>query len=86
MEKLKSNLQNEWNELSFLNVVEDVYGGQCPPHSDLRALLCRFAVQHSSSLKDSPRYYEVQKRYPEFTASLSQSLIERVVELERGLL
>ena len=83
MKKLESKLKNEWKELGFLDIVEDVYGGECPPHSNLRELLCKFAIQHLSSLKDSPRFCEVRKKYPEFTDSLSQSLMERVIELER---
>ncbi|KAJ5144399.1 hypothetical protein N7476_004644, partial [Penicillium atrosanguineum] len=83
LKKLESNLNNEWTDLGFLDTVKDVYEGQCPPNSDLRELLCKFAIQHLSGLKDSPRFREVRKKYPEFTDSLSQLLMERVVELEK---
>ncbi|KAL4862457.1 hypothetical protein BDV12DRAFT_190413 [Aspergillus spectabilis] len=80
--KLQSNMENEWNEIGFINVVQDVYGPEFPPGSEICNLLARFALQHVSTLKDSQNFQQIRKKYPQFGYDFSTLLMERVIELE----
>ncbi|GLA56145.1 hypothetical protein AnigIFM63604_004785 [Aspergillus niger] len=81
--KLDSNLRNDWDDCGFVAVVSDVYGSQCPPRSDLREILIKFALRHLGTLKGSRQFDDVRKDHPEFVYELSTALIERVIELEK---
>ncbi|KAL3468706.1 hypothetical protein BJX99DRAFT_252520 [Aspergillus californicus] len=59
--KLNSNMENEWNDSGFITVVGDVYGSQCPPRSDLREVLLKFALRHLCTLKKSQRFHDFSK-------------------------
>ncbi|RDH13935.1 hypothetical protein M747DRAFT_347503 [Aspergillus niger ATCC 13496] len=81
--KLNSNMENNWDDCGFLTVVSDVYGSQCPPRSDLREIIIRFALRHLGTLQTFRQFDDARKEYPEFVYELSTALIERVVELEK---
>ncbi|BCR98217.1 BTB/POZ domain-containing protein [Aspergillus luchuensis] len=81
--KLNSNMENNWDDCGFLTVVSDVYGSQCPPRSDLREIIIRFALRHLGTLQKFRQFDDARKEYPEFVYELSTALIERVVELEK---
>ncbi|GJP89790.1 hypothetical protein AlacWU_02689 [Aspergillus niger] len=76
-------MENNWDDCGFLTVVSDVYGSQCPPRSDLREIIIRFALRHLGTLQKFRQFDDARKEYPEFVYELSTALIERVVELEK---
>ncbi|OGM39600.1 hypothetical protein ABOM_011947 [Aspergillus bombycis] len=74
--KLESNMEKEWNEVGFINVVRDVYGPEFPRGSELCNVLARFAFQHVSTLKKSQHFQQIRKDYPQFGYDFCTLLME----------
>ncbi|KAF9885159.1 hypothetical protein FE257_000685 [Aspergillus nanangensis] len=81
-EKLESNLQQDWEDTEFIPIVEYTYGPECPKQSDLQSIITKYSIQHLSTLKESHRFHEVLKQFPEFGYDFSVLAMEKVIQLE----
>ncbi|EAW11461.1 BTB/POZ domain-containing protein [Aspergillus clavatus NRRL 1] len=81
-EKLESNLQHDWKDTEFIPIVEYTYGPECPKQSDLQSIITKYSIQHLSTLKESRRFHEVLKQFPEFGYEFSVLAMEKVAQLE----
>ncbi|KUL81335.1 hypothetical protein ZTR_10423 [Talaromyces verruculosus] len=83
--KMRSNMEDEWSDTGLITLIEYVYGPDCPAGSDLCDPLLAVVIQHVPDLKESTRFHEALKNFPEFGYQFSTAMMERVIHLETEL-
>lgn len=78
--KLLVNLSDNWNDLHFVSLLEDVYGDQFPSQSQLRELLPEYAIKHLPTLEKFPEFVEFRNSSSHFSARLLNLLIENQIQ------
>lgn len=78
-EKFELALESDWQDLTFISVIEFVYGPTSPTNSDLRGVVTKFALQHIPVLKAQQQFHTVLKAYPDFAYDFLVLTMEKVL-------
>ncbi|KAI9036262.1 uncharacterized protein KD926_002127 [Aspergillus affinis] len=84
-QKLQSHLQSNWKYPEFIDTVRYVYGPDSPPHSELRDILSRSAIQHLSALQPQQQFHDIMRTFAAFSYDFSALMMEKVLQLEQKL-
>lgn len=82
-EKFKLALESDWQDLTFISVVEFVYGPTSPTNSELRGVVTKFALQHLPVLKTQQQFHTVLKAYPDFAYDFLVLTMEKALPFQQ---
>ena len=81
--KLLENLSDNWNDLNFVCLLEDVYGDEFPPQSQFRQSLPTNSIEHLQTLERHSEFvgfldlwkYSFGARFKELDRYASESIM-----------